>query len=244
MTPNSILKIDHISQQFKEEGDRRVLQVLHDVSLEVTRGEFVALIGPSGSGKSTLLRIVAGFVPPGKGAVESRAKQLSMVFQNFAIFPWLTVRENIEFGLKMQGMAESKRHKIVQEKIEDVKLVGFEDTYPRELSGGMKQRVGIARALTMLPDLLLMDEPFSALDELTAEKLRHDLLAVWEKYQMTVIMVTHLVEEAVQMADRVAIFSAPPASIKKVVSVGIPRPRNKRSSEYFALVDEVSAEIQ
>ncbi len=244
MKTGTILKVEHISQHFKEEGSRHILSVLDDISLEVKRGEFVALIGPSGCGKSTLLRIVAGFTPPTKGTVENSAKQLSMVFQNFAIFPWLTVTQNIEFGLKMQGMPEGKRHKIVQEKIEDVKLVGFEHSYPRELSGGMKQRVGIARALAMSPDLLLMDEPFSALDELTAEKLRADLLAVWQKYKMTVVMVTHLVEEAVQLADRIAIFSASPASIKKILPVNLPRPRNKRSSEYFAIVDAVESEIE
>ena len=243
MQNDPILKILHVSHFFDEEH-KKPLEVLNNVSFEVTSGEFVSLVGPSGSGKSTLLRIIAGFLKPSDGRIEMATEKISMVFQNFAIFPWLNVRENIEFGLKMRGVAEKERRHIVNEKIEEVGLVGCEGKYPKELSGGMRQRVGIARALAMSPELLLMDEPFSNLDALTAEKLRQDLMEIWLKYKMTVVMVTHLIEEAVEMSDRVLVFSTRPAKLKTSHAVDLPYPRNKRSDEFYKIADKISSEIK
>ncbi len=240
---NDILTVENISHSFREENGERT-HALREVSFSVTHGEFLSIIGPSGCGKSTLLKIIAGLIPATRGHIKNNASSMAMVFQNFAVFPWLTVIGNVEFGLKMSGMPKEERRARALEKIRDAGLSGYEKKHPHELSGGMRQRVGIARALAVSPDLLLMDEPFSSLDELTAEKLRADLLALWKKYKMTVVMVTHLVEEAVQMSDKIVILSARPGAMKKIISVDLPRPRAKRSKEYFALVDAVTAEIE
>ena len=218
--------------------------MLKDISFSVHPGEFVSLVGPSGCGKSTLLKILAGLTKIKKGKVTSNARKIAMVFQNFALLPWLTVRENVEFGLRMEGVSKKQRSKIALEKIHEVGLSGHENKYPKELSGGMKQRVGFARALAVSSDLLLMDEPFSSLDVLTAEKLRAELLAIWAKYKMTVIMVTHLVEEAVEMSDRVLVFGPRPTSIKEVVEIKNPRPRDKRSADYYDIVDQITKRIE
>ncbi len=239
---NNILLLENISHLFKEENGKKT-QVLREVSFSVQRGEFMSIVGPSGCGKSTLLRIIAGLIAPTHGHVKNNSSVMSMVFQNFAIFPWLSVIENVEFGLRMSGMHKSERRAQALEKIRDAGLSGFENKHPYELSGGMRQRVGIARALAVSPDLLLMDEPFSSLDELTAEKLRGDLLALWEKYKMTVVMVTHLVEEAVELSDKIAVLSSRPGAVKKVFSVNLEHPRAKRSKKYFEIVDLVTAEI-
>lgn len=240
---NNILTIEHIAHSFKtnEGGDQ--IFVLKDVSFSINRGEFVSIVGPSGCGKSTLLMIIAGFIKSKKGKIKNNYSTMSMVFQNFGLFPWLTVIGNVEFGLRMSGVGKDERRKRALEKIKDVGLSGSENSYIHELSGGMRQRVGIARALAISPDLLLMDEPFSSLDELTAEKLRVDLLTLWEKYKMTVIMVTHLVEEAVELSDEVIILSSCPAVVKKIILIKLNRPRVKRSPEYFKLVDLITSEI-
>ncbi len=241
---NKILSTADISYIYKDEETGARLHVLKDISVSFHAGEFVSIIGPSGCGKSTFLKILTGLIKSKKGSVISESKEMAMVFQNFALFPWLTVKENIAFGLKMQGMRKSERNKIVMEKIHEVELSGFEDKYPSELSGGMRQRVGIARALALNPDLLLMDEPFSSLDEITAEHLRTKLLEIWQKYKMTTIMVTHLVEEAVELSDRIIIFSQRPAHVLNTIEVRLPRPRDKRSKEYFDLVDQVEKQIE
>lgn len=243
MENNLALKISHLHHSFLEEGKRK-LEVIKDVSFEVRKGEFLSIVGPSGGGKSTLLRIIAGLIKQTSGSLELSSNKMAMVFQNFAIFPWLTVCENIEFGLKMSGVSAKKRGTIVREKIKEVGLTGFEDKYPKELSGGMRQRVGIARALAVSPEILLVDEPFSSLDSFTAEKLREDLLNIWLRYKMTVVMVTHLVEEAVQLSDRILVLSPRPATIKLEVDVPLERPRNRRSGEFYALVDKITAEIE
>ncbi len=240
----SIIKTENISYVYKNEETGEKLEVLKNISIDVYSGEFVSIIGPSGCGKSTFLKILTNLIKSKKGSVISNSKEMSMVFQNFALFPWLTVKENIEFGLKMKGVSAAERGKIAEEKIKEVELSGFEHKYPTELSGGMRQRVGIARALAVSPDLLFMDEPFSSLDAFTAEKLRKDLMGIWLKYKMTVIMVTHLVEEAVELSDRVIIFSQRPASVKNIVEVKIPRPRDKRSKEYYDLVDQIERQIE
>jgi NitT/TauT family transport system ATP-binding protein len=232
MENNLALKISHLHHSFPEEEGRK-LEVIKDISFEAQKGEFLSIVGPSGGGKSTLLRIIAGL-----------SNKIAMVFQNFAIFPWLTAYENIEFGLKMKGINVRERKKIVHEKIKEVGLSGFENKYPKELSGGMRQRVGIARALAVNPEILLVDEPFSSLDAFTAEKLRKDLLAIWLQYKMTVVMVTHLVEEAVQLSDRVLVLSPRPAKIKLELAIPLKHPRDKRSQEFYALVDKIVAEIE
>ncbi len=244
MSNRSIISTENISYVYKDEETGERLHVLNDISITIPRGEFISIIGPSGCGKSTFLKILTGLIKSKKGSIISDSKEMAMVFQNFALFPWLTVKENIEFGLKMKGVSKKERNTIGMEKIKEVELSGFENKYPNELSGGMRQRVGIARALAVQPDLLLMDEPFSSLDEITAEHLRHTLMNIWLKYKMTVIMVTHLVEEAVELSDKVIIFSQRPAKVLNTIEIKIPRPRDKRSKEYFDLVDHIEKQIE
>jgi NitT/TauT family transport system ATP-binding protein len=243
MENNLALKISRLHHSFPEEGKGK-LEVIKDVSFEVRKGEFLSVVGPSGGGKSTLLRIIAGLLKQTNGLLELGSGKMAMVFQNFAIFPWLTVYENIEFGLKMNDMPAKEREKIVREKIKEVGLTRFEDKYPKELSGGMRQRVGIARALAVNPEILLVDEPFSSLDSFTAEKLREDLLNIWLRYKMTVVMVTHLVEEAVQLSDRILVLSPRPAAIKLEMDIPLERPRDRRSEGFYAIVDKITAEIK
>jgi NitT/TauT family transport system ATP-binding protein len=240
----TIISASNVSYRYFDEESGEYLDVVKNVSLNIYPGEFVSLVGPSGCGKSTILKILSGLIKIKKGSVVSEAKKIAMVFQNFALFPWLSVKENIEFGLKMEGVPKSEREKIVAKKIEEVGLAGFENKYPIELSGGMKQRVGIARALAINPDILLMDEPFSSLDILTAEKLRAELLDIWLKYKVTIIMVTHLVEEAVELSDRIFVFGPRPTFVKDIIEVKITRPRNERSKDYYDLVDKISKQIE
>lgn len=242
MENNPILKISAISHTFIENGKR--LETLKHVSFEVRAGEFFSIVGPSGGGKSTLLRIIAGLVRPTHGTILLNTAKLAMVFQNFAIFPWLTVRENIEFGLKMMNVPKSERMSIALEKLKEVGLTGFDKKYPKELSGGMRQRVGLARALAVNPEVLLMDEPFSSLDAFTAEKLRLDLLEIWRRYKMTIIMVTHSVEEALELSDRIIIMTKRPAVIKQILEVGLARPRDNRSQAFFSFLDQITAQIE
>lgn len=243
---NNAVVAENLSHVFKEEDGKKI-EVLRDVSFSVKPGEFFTILGPSGCGKSTLLRIVAGMIPPTKGIIQfhdNAKSDLSMIFQASAIFPWLTVYQNVEFGLKMRNMPESERQNTVKEHIREIGLSGFEHSYPKDLSGGMKQRVGIARALALNPKILLMDEAFSALDAFTAEKLRQEVLNLWLKDRMTIVMVTHYVDEAVAMSDRVLVMTPRPGRVEKVFPVDLPRPRNKRSSEFFALVDQISEVVR
>lgn len=233
-----MLKVSNITKIFEFENQK--LTALKDVSFEVQKGEFFVLIGPSGCGKSTLLRVIAGLEKPTSGSLEwEENPKLGFVFQNFALFPYLTVSENIEFGLKMGRVNKKDRQKVVKELIEEVGLKDFEDKHPKELSGGMKQRVGIARALAINPNVLLLDEPFSSLDEFTAETLRALLLSLWQKRKITVIMITHLIREAIELSDRVAVLTPQPGSVEKILDVDLPRPRNLRSEEFFKLEDKL-----
>lgn len=239
-----ILEAKNITHFFEtEEG---TISVIRDIDLKVDEGEFLAIIGPSGCGKSTLLRILAGLTKPKKGEVifngqilTETTPEISFIFQNFAIFPWLTVEENIAFPLKMISKSKSEIKQKVSEAIRDIGLRGFEKAHPKELSGGMKQRVGIGRALAVDSKLILADEPFSALDEFTADDLREDLLKIWKKYKKTIILVTHLVSEAIYMADRIITLTPRPGKVEKISEITFHRPRNKRSEEFFKLSDQL-----
>ncbi|MEE4086593.1 nitrate/sulfonate/bicarbonate ABC transporter ATP-binding protein [Pseudomonas viridiflava] len=222
--------------------------VLDDVTLQLNENEIIGLLGRSGSGKSTLLRSIAGLVVPTEGKVifpdrtPGKAMSVGMVFQSFALFPWLTVLENVEVGVEAQGVPAQQRRKRALAAIDLIGLDGFESAYPKELSGGMRQRVGMARALVIDPDVLLMDEPFSALDVLTAETLRTDLLDMWSEGRMpikSILMVTHNIAEAVLMCDRILLFSSNPGRVISEIKVDLPQPRNRQDPIFQALVEEI-----
>lgn len=226
--------------------------VLEDVNLTLYENEVVGLLGRSGSGKSTLLRSIAGLINPRQGKVERVASSdcpdpsVAMVFQTFALFPWLTVQENVELGLEALKVPADERRARALAAIDLIGLDGFENAYPKELSGGMRQRVGLARALVVNPSLLLMDEPFSALDVLTGETLRTDLLDLWSEGRMpikSILIVTHNIEEAVQMCDRILVFSSNPGRVVAEIKVDIPRPRDRLDPPFRALVDEIYARM-
>jgi NitT/TauT family transport system ATP-binding protein len=220
------------------------IHVLERVNFEVRAGEFVCLVGPSGCGKSTLLNIVAGFLQASRGELHVEGEPVRgpdarriFVFQENGVFPWLTVEENVGFGLLKKS--DPERRRTVQHYIEMVGLVGFERAYPRELSGGMRQRAEIARALAANPDIIYMDEPFGALDFITRLKMRADLTRIWQSERKTILFVTHDIEEAVQLADRVLVMSQRPATIQTVVPVDLPRPRDLDSAGYLETRDQI-----
>ncbi len=245
-----ILELQAVAKHFRS-ADGHQRSVLEGVDFALRDGEIVALLGASGSGKSTLLRILAGLITADAGSVLYRgqplygpARGISMVFQSFALFPWLTVQQNVELGLEARGVAPEARASRAESAIALIGLGGFEGALPRELSGGMRQRVGIARALVTDPDVLLMDEAFSALDVLTGERLRDDILALWQTPQMptrAMLVVSHNIEEAVLMADRVLVFASDPGRVQQALPVTLARPRDPDSAEVRALVDEVYA---
>jgi NitT/TauT family transport system ATP-binding protein len=230
-------------------GAGKEITVLEDINMEIMEGEFVSILGPSGAGKSTLLRILAGLAVASGGTVfyhevpfEKARPKIAMVFQSFALFPWLTVLENTSLGLKSSGIADDAAREKAIKMLDIVGLDGFEDAYPRELSGGMRQRVGIARALVVEPEVLLMDEPFSGLDVLTADHLRSDLIDFWTEKKMpikSIILVTHNIEEAVEMSDRAIVLSHNPARIKADVKITAPHPRDSNAKEFKFIVDRI-----
>jgi len=221
--------------------DKEKVTALENVSFEVKKEEFFTVIGPSGCGKSTLLRIIANLDTPTAGKISWEEKpNIGFVFQNFALFPYMSVFENIELGLKMKGLDKRKRHQVVKELIAEIGLEDFKDKHPKELSGGMKQRVGIARALAIDPNVLLLDEPFSSLDEFTAETLRMLLLDVWKKRKITIILITHLIREALELSDRIVVLTPAPGTVNKIIVNTLKRPRNLRESEFYALEDELT----
>ncbi len=248
----ALLELKHVSKSFPQA--KGVLRVLDDVSFDVEEGEFLAIVGPSGCGKSTLLRIINGIVPLTSGQVLYKGRQVdginlecALVFQSFALLPWLTVKANIEMGLEARGVAPDEREKKASVYIDKVGLDGFEEAYPRELSGGMKQRVGLARALAVEPKVLLMDEPFSALDALTAITLREELLDIWQSKDMsvhTIVQVTHIIEEAVELADRVIVMASGPGRVVADLKVDLPRPRDRRAEAFNAFTDKVFSLIE
>jgi NitT/TauT family transport system ATP-binding protein len=249
-TGDVILEVNQLTKHFTS-PDGQPLPVLDNVSLQLRSGEIVALLGKSGSGKSTLLRCIAGLIAPTAGTVSYRGTPINganpgvaMVFQSFALLPWLTVQANTEVGLQARGVPSAERRKRALEMIDLIGLDGFEEAYPKELSGGMRQRVGFARALVVEPDALLMDEPFSALDVLTAENLRTELLNLWGGRDFptkAILIVTHNIEEAVQMADRILVLSSNPGRFKAEIHCDLSRPRDRRAPEFEALVDQIYA---
>ena len=246
----TVIELRGVGKTFKS-ADGRARAVLEAVDFRLAEGEIVSLLGQSGSGKSTLLRIMAGLIPADTGEVRYReqplyapARGIAMVFQSFALFPWLTVQQNVELGLEARGIAPAERSRRADAAIRLIGLTGFEGALPRELSGGMRQRVGIARALVVEPDVLLMDEAFSALDVLTGERLRDDILGLWTRREIptkAMLIVSHNIEEAVLMADRVLIFASDPGRVRFQLAVQLPRPRDPDSAEVRELVDEVYA---
>lgn len=231
-----MLTVKNLNKHYSsDQGD---LAALRDIDFEVQAGEFFTLIGPSGCGKSTLLRILAGLSQPSSGQITWQTPpKLGFIFQSFALFPYLTVFENIEFGLKMKNVPTAQSKKIVTDLIDQVGLYGFATKHPKELSGGMKQRVGIARALAIDPNVLLLDEPFSSLDEFTADSLRSLLLDLWHQRHMTIILITHLISEAVELSDRIAVMTPAPGHIVEVINNPLPRPRSLRSPAFYKLED-------
>jgi NitT/TauT family transport system ATP-binding protein len=248
-TPRAIdtkLRAEHVSVIFDRDGDS--MPVLENINLEVAEGEFLCLLGPSGCGKTTLLNIMAGFLSPTSGQIRIDGKVVRQpdprrifVFQERGVFPWLTVEGNIGFGLFRLPRTERERR--ISHYTRLVGLEGFEKTYPAELSGGMKQRLEVARALAVNPDMLFLDEPFGALDSITRLIMRRELLRIWEAERKTIIFVTHDIDEAVQLADRVVVMSARPAKIQRIVNIDIPHPRDLSSSRYLELRDGIFQQI-
>jgi NitT/TauT family transport system ATP-binding protein len=244
----TLINIENVSKSFIS-AERQELLVLESVNFQLREGEIVSLLGKSGSGKSTLLRLMAGLIKPSAGALYYRDQKISgpvegiaMVFQSFALLPWLTVLENVELGLEAMGVERKERRQRALKAIDTIGLDGFESAYPKELSGGMRQRVGFARALVVEPDILLMDEPFSALDILTTDNLRGDLLDLWASKRTKIkgiICVTHDIEEAILMANRIVIFSSDPGTIQTEINVDLPYPRDTASLEFRELLDQI-----
>ncbi len=247
MTTPVLFSLENVEQRFTlPQGDVRVLE---NLNFTIREGEFVAIVGPSGAGKSTLLRLLNGILKPSEGIIRYKGEvqrgvnlETSMVFQNFALLPWLTVLENVSLGLEPRIKSIAERRKKAAFYIDKVGLDGYEEAYPRELSGGMKQRVGLARALAVEPEVLLMDEPFSSLDVLTSINLRDELVDIWSDRDIpvnTLVMVTHMIEEAVELADRILVLSRRPGKIAGDLLIELPRPREKRQPGFVEVVDKV-----
>src|SRR5664280_2143044 len=247
-----LLQAKSVCQAFPKPGGGELV-VLQDVDLILRESEIVSLLGRSGSGKSTLLRIVSGLIRPTSGGVlvngqpvTGAVRGVAMVFQSFALFPWLTVLDNVEFGLEALGVPEGQMRRRALAAIDLIGLDGYESAYPRELSGGMRQRVGFARGVVVHPNILLMDEPFSALDVLTAENLRTDLVELWGNGKLPIkgiILVTHNIEEAVLMCDRVLLFSSNPGRVSSEIKIGLPQPRDRTSPQFEHYVDQIYVEM-
>jgi ABC-type nitrate/sulfonate/bicarbonate transport system ATPase subunit len=240
------LSVQQVSMVFHRDGGST--HVLRDINLQVAQGEFLCILGPSGCGKSTLLSSIAGFLSPSGGTITIDGEPVTgpdprriFVFQERGVFPWLTVEGNIAFGLAK--LARPQREQIVSHYVKLVGLEGFEQTYPSELSGGMKQRLEVARALAVNPDMLLLDEPFGALDSITRLTMRRELLRIWQAERKTIIFVTHDIDEAVQLADRVAVMSDRPATIQQIVEIDIPHPRDLSSARYLELRDGIFQQL-
>jgi NitT/TauT family transport system ATP-binding protein len=243
----ALIRVDHVSKSFA--GRHGAINIMQDISFDVSDSDFVAIVGPSGCGKSTLLRLIQGLDRVSSGQIFFRGQpvvsvcpQMAMVFQSFALYPWLTVSQNVAFGLEALNWPPDRIKSQVERYVSVTGLDGFQEAYPRELSGGMRQRVGLARALAVEPSVLLMDEPFSALDPLTAEGLREEVLQLWRDPDLppdAVLLVSHNIEEAIQLADRIVVLSRRPSHILADVDVSLPRPRDRKSEAFYELTDRV-----
>ena len=240
-----IVRIERVSKVFRSDG--REIVALKDFSLDIQQGEFICILGPSGCGKSTLLNAVAGFSLPTSGKLIANGRQVvspgpdrAMVFQEYALFPWMNVAENIAFGLEIRKLPEAVVTTKVDGLLEKLQLADFRDRFPRDLSGGMRQRVAIARALALDSPMLLMDEPFGALDALTRSTLQGELLRIWMEFKKTVIFVTHSIQESIYLADRVVVMTYRPGTVKKIVPVNIPHPRDMTSPWFISLQQELT----
>ena len=250
----SSVKVEHLSKTFEDKKSGAHIQALLNIELEINDGELFCLVGPSGCGKTTFLRIVAGLEMPTSGTIyvgnrniDSPGPDRGLVFQEFALFPWRTVMGNVSFGPEIQGIPLSKQQQIANKYIRLVGLAGWENKYPKEISGGMKQRVAIARALASDPEIMLMDEPFGSLDAQTRNLMQIELLRIWSKTKKTIIFVTHSVDEAVYLADRIAVMSARPATIKKSLKIDIKHPRDRTSPDFLSyrrnILNLISTEV-
>jgi NitT/TauT family transport system ATP-binding protein len=244
--PSGKLRLQHVGMVFDNDG--KSFSVLEDINLDVSDGEFICLVGPSGCGKSTLLNLMGGFLSQTSGSITIDGQPVHgpdprriLVFQERGVFPWLTVQGNIGFGLF--GLSRAERDQRIAHYVQMVRLQGFEHTYPADLSGGMKQRLQVARALAVNPDILYLDEPFGALDSVTRLIMRGELLRIWQTERRTIIFVTHDIDEAVQLADRVVVLSSRPAKIEDILTIDIAHPRNISSPRYLQLRDELMSKI-
>lgn len=249
MDGHALIRMENVTKTFETNG--KSVSAIKDLTFEIHEGEFVAMLGPSGCGKTTILRVIAGLEKPTEGKiyhkgeiVDSPGPDRGMVFQEFALFQWRTVRKNIEFGLEIKGIPKEERHKIADQYIDLVNLEGFEDAHPNELSGGMKQRVGIARALANEPDVLLMDEPFGSLDAQTRNIMQRELLNICEKTNNTVVFVTHSVDESLYLADRIIVLTARPATVKKEYEIDLPRPRDRAGKKFAKIRHDILAVVE
>jgi NitT/TauT family transport system ATP-binding protein len=241
MSENPKLRIEHVAKRFARRGSRDLFTAIEDVTIDVASGEFLVLVGPSGCGKSTLLDLLGGLDRPSAGRILLDGKQITgpgldrgIVFQQYALLPWRTARHNIEFGLEAKGLRKAERRARAEHYLELVGLAGFGDRYPHELSGGMKQRVAIARSLAFDPEVLLMDEPFAALDAQTRESLQDELLRIWRETGKTILFITHGIDEAVYLGQRVAVLTSRPGRVKTTLDISIDRSgEDVRSSEQF-----------
>ena len=248
---NVKVKIDHVEKIY--DGRKGKTVALNGVDLDIYENEFICVVGPSGCGKSTLLNIIAGLQEPTSGKVYVDGKEVvgtgterGVVFQQYALFPWLTVKKNVMFGLKLKGMSDAEAEKIAMKYIKMVQLEDFVDSYPKELSGGMKQRVAIARAYAVQPEVLLMDEPFGALDAQTRTQLQAELVTTWQEEKKTCFFITHDVEEAIILATKVIVMSARPGRIKSIIDIDLPYPRTqdlKMTKEFLDLKNEIWGEV-
>ncbi len=240
-----IVRIEEVNKVFRSDG--REIVALKNFSLDIYQGEFVCLLGPSGCGKSTLLNAIAGFSLPSSGKLIANNREVSspgpdrtMVFQEYALFPWMTVAENVAFGLEIKKLPKDSVRTRVDALLEKLQLSDFRDRFPKDLSGGMRQRVAIARALAVDSPMLLMDEPFGALDALTRSSLQDELLRIWMEFKKTIIFVTHSIQESIYLADRVVVMTYRPGTVKKIVPVKIPHPRDTSSQEFIHVQQELT----